>query len=294
MLGFYTKDIYQHISPSNFIAEVLAPNKFLTEHSLVNEFGATVGSVYYVDGQKITVSDITTNTAVWKYGNSNPSMFKVVTIEENILNDSHLFKHLKTKQSVGARAIMGVQSLGGVKNNFICGNTFKGFVYGFVKDNAQASSEYNEIISSNTFLEGNIDVLNNTASMGVKYVGNNFSASLGFHRDLVEQGNVTLHPVFSQKLGIARATTAEPDKSAVIFVPQYTRITSITVSALGASTTGRIRVNIAGQTVEATTVDNTVAIACNAVLSRGAHTITISDSVGDLIYSDVFLGLLSA
>lgn len=293
LLGFYTKDIYQHISPSSFIAEVLAPNKFLTEHSLVNEFGATVGSVYYVDGQKITISSIVTNTATWKYGNSAPSMFKVVTIEENILNDSHLFKHLKRKRPAGTRSTMGVQSLGGVKNNFICGNTFKGFDCGFVKDNAQTSPEYNEVISSNTFLDCNVDVLNPSSSLGVKYVDNNFTGNLGFHRDLVEKGNVTLHPVISQKLGIARATTSEAVKSSTIYLPQKTRINAVSISVIGMNTTGKLRVTLNGETLEALVVGNNVLLYCNHLLNAGAHTVTISDSVGDLTYTDVFVSLLS-
>lgn len=292
--GFFLGDTYLHITPDSFIAEVLAPNRFLVQKSLIEEFGATVGSVYYVEGQQITVTNVAPNTVQWSYGNTAPSYFYVVTIAESILNETLLFRHIKSKRNSGSRCFVGTQNLGSNKNNLIKGNTFIGFTYGVYKDNGNTSSAFNEIISQNTFVEGNVDVLNTKATMGVKYIGNTFTSNLSFHRDLVEQGNVTLHPVVSQKLGISRATTTEPAKSAVIFVPQYARITSITVGALGATTTGRIRVNIAGQTVEATTVGDTVSIACNAVLSRGAHTITISDSVGDLIYSDVFLGLLSA
>lgn len=292
--GFYMQDTYLHISPSNFIAEVLAPNQFLTEKSLVNEFGATVGSVYYVEGQQITITALEVNTVPWSYGNSEASSFYKVTIAENILNADFLFKHLKRKYTKGARCNMGIQNLGGNKNNLISGNTIRGFNYGFVKDNAQASSEYNETISSNTFLDGNIDVLNTPASMGVKYVGNNFSSNLGFHRDLVEAGNVTLRTVASQKLGIARATAAESVKSAQIFVPENVRITAVTISALNANTTGKIRIDFEGYTWEAPNVGTSTLIECNRALSAGMHNITISDSVGDLTYTDVFIGLLSA
>lgn len=292
--GFYTKDTYLHISPSNFIAEVLAPNQFLTERSLINEFGAEVGSIYYVEGNQITVTNIVLNTAAWSYGNTDPSRFYVITIAENILDETFLFKHLKSKYTSGSRCHMGIQDLGSNKNNVISGNTIRGFNYGFVKDRANTSAEYNEIISRNTFLDGNIDVLNLAASMGVKYIENAFTANLGFHRDLVEQGNVTLNPIISQKLGISRSSTSEAVKSATIYMPQQKRVEAITVSVIGANTTGKLRVTINGETLEALNTGNTVTLHCNFVLNVGAHTVTISDSVGDLSYADVFISLLSA
>lgn len=291
--GFYIKDTYLHISPSNFVAQVLAPNKFLTHKSLVTEFGAAVGSIYYVEEQQLTISALAVNTAPWSYGNTTPSDFYVITVAENILNETFLFKHLKRKYTAGSRCYMGIQSLGGNKNNVINGNTIRGFNYGFVKDNAQTSPEYNEVISSNTFLDGNVDVLNPAAAMGVKYIGNTFTGNLGFHRDLVEQGNVTLHPVVSQKLGISRATTGEAIKSATIYLPQKTRINAVSISVIGMNTTGKLRVGINGETLEAVAVGNNLLLYCHHLLNAGAHAVTISDSVGDLTYTDVFLGLLT-
>lgn len=292
--GFYTKDTYLHISPSSFIAEVLAPNQLLTHKSLVSEFGAIVGSVYYVEGQQITVTAIVANTVPWSYGNTNPDEFIVVTIAESILNEDFLFMHLKKKYAEGARCFMGINDLGANKNNIISGNTFRGFAYGFVKDHVGTDAQYDELIAGNTFIDGATDVLNPASSMGVKYLDNNFNANLDFNRNLIEQGNITLEPIISQKLGIARSNTGVPAQSTTIYLPQTKRVSAIMVSAIGASTTGKIRVTINGNMVEAQAIGTTATISCNFVLNVGANTVTISDSVGDLTYTDVFLSLLSA
>lgn len=292
--GFFTKDTYLHISPSNYVAEVLAPNQFLTERSLITEFGAKVDSVYYINEQQITITALVANTAAWKYGNTAPSNFYVITIAESILDETFLFRHLKRKFIANSRCYIGMQNLGGNKNNVISGNTIRGFAYGILKDRASTGAEFNEIITNNTFIEGDVDVLNTTASMGIKYIDNNFTGNLGFHRDLVEKGNVTLHPVVSQKLGIARATTSEAVKSTAVYLPQRTRINAVSISVIGMNTTGKLRVGINNQTLEAATIGNNVLLYCNHLLDAGAHTVTISDSVGDLTYIDVFLSLLSA
>jgi len=291
--GLFTKDTYLHISPSNFIAEVLTPNQFLTHRSLLTEFGVGVGSIYYVEEQQITVTGVATNTQPWKYGNMTPSDFLVITITESILNADYLFKHLKNKYNLGSLGLMGMQSRGGNKNNLFANNTVRNYQYGFLKGLANASTDYNETITANNFINCNVDVFSTELAMGLKYIDNNFTGNLGFHRDLVENGNVTLHPVISQKLGIARATTSEAVKSTAVYLPQKTRINAVSISVIGMNTTGKLRVTINGETLEAVSVGNNLLLYCNHLLNAGPHTVTISDSVGDLTYSDVFLGLLT-
>ena len=295
--GFYSKDTFLHISPATFVAEVLASNRFLVHKSLVLEFGAVVGSVYYVNGQQITINALTVNTAPWSYGNVTPSNFYVITIAESILNADFLFKHLKKKYNANARCYMGINDLGSNKNNLISDNTVTGFAYGFVKDAASTDPAYNETIIDNTFIDGAVDILNPAASLGVKYINNTLTSNINVNRDLVEGGNLSLTPFITTKLGVALSTASGTPPTATVFSPSAEKIQAVSIGLVGASaTTGNLVVVINGTTFTAKNTGSSAVIIAtqNRTLSLGNNSIQVKSTVADLTYTDVNISLLTA
>ncbi|MEQ1105213.1 right-handed parallel beta-helix repeat-containing protein [Acinetobacter ursingii] len=293
--GLFTRDVLHKFNPNTFIAEVLAPNKFLVQKDLIESHGLAVGDKLYVSNTLITVASITRNTNNWAYGDIANDWFYIIAINENVLNATHLFRHLHHLITAGSRGEVGIQRLGSLKNIVISGNNVSGFQYNLYKDISSTSADYNESVSFNVLTNASIySILNPVATMGCKYINNTIEGVPNLHRDLIEKGNISLSPFISTKLGVSMSSAGAAAPTTTVYAPTTKRILATTVQLIGASSTsGNLVVTINGWDYTAqNSGSGVVTIASNIELSQGSNTVKVKSNVSDLTYADVFISFL--
>ncbi|MDH2019419.1 right-handed parallel beta-helix repeat-containing protein [Acinetobacter ursingii] len=295
--GMFTRDVLQKFGPNTFVAEVLSSNQFLVQRDLINSYNVSVGSQLYVKNTLMTVTAISENTKKWTHGDVANDWFYIITISQNVLDDTYLFRHLYKLITAGTRGEVGIQRLGSLKNNAINLNSVSGFQYNLYKDNSSADISYNEFVSSNILTSaGSLDILNPNPTMGCKYTNNSVNGVTNIHRDLIEKGNITLTPFISTKLGVSLSSSSAAPSDATVYSPIQKRILASTIQLIAASeTTGHLTITINGWDYVAQATGSGVAtIASNIELNKGVNTVKVKSSTKDLTYSDVYISFLTA
>lgn len=290
--GVFDKDTFIKISPETFVAEIVTPNKILVQRSIVQEHGFKAGTEFYVNGTKFTVTATAPNTKAWAYGNTAADWFYELSIDKS-MDSSYLFKHIYKLQLKGSRGYMGIQSLGGLKNNLFSRNYVDGFVYSFAKDQINSDPAYNELIENNTFINSQqTEILHLKYAPSIKYINNTIpSDNTTIVQAMFEKGNVTLKDLLTIKFGKSQElANANPD-AVPFFSGSSKRVKAVSITATSGATTGKLIVTINGQSFTSSTNGAQAIIATNVDIYQGMNTVKVTDTVGDLVYSDVYMTL---
>jgi|GEM_PF-4913102 len=290
--GVFDKDTFVKITAEIFVAEIVTPNKILVHRSIVQEHGFKVGTEFYVNGTKFTVTATTPNTKAWAYGNTGADWFSELSIDK-AMDGSYLFKPLHSLRTKGSLGYMGIQSLGGLKNNLFSRNYVDGFLYSFAKDQINPDPIYNELIENNTFINAQqTGILHLKYAPSIKYVNNTIpSDKTTVVEAMFEKGNVTLKDLLTVHFNKSQEFPNTNPDAVRFFSGTSINVRAISIIATSGTTTGNLIVTINGQSVTASSSGVQKIIGSNLAVYQGLNTIKVTDTVGDLVYSDVYVTL---
>lgn len=290
LFGYYDRHTYQKISAESFIVRVDANNKFVMANGGITPFNINVGSVLSVNAKKTV-----TITAIENIS-GGLGVDKLITVAETTLTPDDRFKHLHWLIAPSGRGEAGIESEGAQKNILISKNVSTDFFYTYQKQIGDSvDSSFNELVVDNVFSGAPINsIMNLVATKGVYYRGNTVSGGVSrTTREVIEGGYIDLKPLQTNVLNISRAGGAT-HPTATINVFKGVSIVAVYVRPIGASTTGAMSILINGTPYTHSSVGASArVIACERFIGAGDINIQLSDSVGDLVYSNVEITLLT-
>ena len=246
----------------------------------------------YVNNTQITISTVGNGTVAWARGNAD--FLVEFTITDNVLTvDNHLFKPITKKFAAGSKGSIGIQSLNAQKNIIIDGNFVTNNMYAFVKQGGNADASYTEIVSNNTFINSQqSEILHLNYAPGIKYVNNTIpSDNTTIVEAMFEKGNVTLKDLLTIKFGKSQELPNANPNAVPFFSGSSKRVKAVSITATSGTTAGKLIVTINGQSFTSPTNGAQAIIATNVDISLGMNTVKVTDTVGDLVYSDVYMTL---
>ena len=291
--GRYTEEVLQHLSSLTFIAQILAPNQFLIQQSFVSEFGAKIGTEWYANDTKFTITNVELWGGQWQHGNKLPDdWFYKITIAENILDDDYLFIHVKRKFVTNSGAVMGISVDGKNTNNEFTANNIDGYQYGIEKRGGSTTDvNYTERFINNIITKSSwAGILQTDYYPGVSYINNYLDIdNSNIHRDVYGNGNITLKDFKTINFAKSQEFPNTNPTETQFFIEKEAVIKAVTLVPISGNTTGNLIVTINGQSFTASSPGVYKTIGTNNTLNRGSNTIKVTDTVGDLVYNDMYV-----